>query len=91
MSGSLVGAVSRFIITTIAGEGSAETEAILLTETCQKVDLQNQCKQAHEGQISNMTEVQAAYKLALNPESIVFIERPDETASYQYSFEDNRR
>jgi hypothetical protein len=90
MSGSLVGAVSRFIITTIVGEGSAGTEANLLTETCQNVDLKNQCRQAHEGQISNMTEVQDPDKLPLNPESNVFIERPDETASYRYSFEDNR-
>jgi len=59
----------------------AETEANLLTETCQNVNLQNQCKQAHEGQASDMTEVQNPYEIPLNAESIVFIERPDETAS----------
>ena len=50
---------------------------------------QNPCKQADEGEISNMTKVQNPYKLPLNPELTVFIEKPDESASnvidYQYS------
>ena len=77
--GSLVGSRSCFIMTAIGRESS-----------CQKVDLQNQCKQTDEGGISNMTKVQNPYKLPLNLESIVFIKKPEESASYQYRFEDNR-
>jgi adenylylsulfate kinase-like enzyme len=78
-------------MTAIGGGGSAEVQANPLTEICQSVDLQNHCKQADEGEVStNMTEVQNPYKLPLNPELTVFIEKPDESASYQYSFEDNR-
>jgi hypothetical protein len=80
--GSLVDGLPRFIMTTNGGEGSTEVQANLLTETCQSVDLQNQCKQPDEGEIStNMTEVQNPYKLLLNPELTVFIERPDESAN----------
>jgi hypothetical protein len=77
-------------MTTIRGEASAEVQANLSIGTCQNVYLQNQSRQAEEREISNMTEVQNPYKLPLNPESIVFIEKPDESASYPYSFEDNR-
>lgn len=62
----------------------------LLSETCQKVDLQNQCKQADEGEISNMIKVQNPYKLPLNPESIFFIKKLVECASYQHRFVDSR-
>jgi adenylylsulfate kinase-like enzyme len=94
---SLVDGLSRFIMTTIGGEGSAEVQANPLTKTCQSVDPQNQCKEADEGEISNnMTEVQNPYKLPLNPELLtVFTEKPDESVNsvvgYQYSFEDNNR
>jgi adenylylsulfate kinase-like enzyme len=84
-------------MTTTGGEGSAEVQANLLTKTCQSVDLQNQCKQPDEGEISNnMTEVQNTYKLPLNPELLtVFTKKPDKSVNsmvdyYQYSFEDNR-
>jgi adenylylsulfate kinase-like enzyme len=91
---SLVDGVSRFIMTTIVGGGSTEVHANLLTEICQSVDLQNQCKQPDEGEISNMTEVQNPYKLPLNSELTAFIERADESANnvigYQYSFDHDR-
>ena len=94
--GSLIDGLSRFIMITIGGEGSAEVQANLLTKTCQSVDPQNPCKQPDEGEIStNMTEVQNLYKLPLNPELlIVFTEKPDESVNsivgYQYSFDHNR-
>jgi hypothetical protein len=95
---SLVDGLSRFIMTTIRGEGSAEVQANLLTKTRQNEDPQNQCKEtADEGEIStNMTEVQNPYKLPLNPELLtVFTKKPDESVNnvvgyYQYSFEHNR-
>jgi hypothetical protein len=37
-----------------------------------------------------MSEMQNPYKLPLNPELTVFIEKSDEYASYQYRFENNR-
>jgi adenylylsulfate kinase-like enzyme len=78
------------MVTTIADKGSTEIKANLSTETCQNTDPQNPCKQADEGEISNMAEVQNPYKLPLNPELTVFTEKPEESASYQYRFEDNR-
>jgi adenylylsulfate kinase-like enzyme len=70
-----------------------------LSKTCQSVDPQNPCKEtaADEGEISNINEVQNPYKLPLNPELTVFIEKPDKSANdvigyyYQYRFEDNNR
>jgi adenylylsulfate kinase-like enzyme len=59
-----------------------------------RTDPQNPCKEADEGEISNMNEVQNPYKPPLNPELTVFTEKPDESANnvigYQYRFEDNR-
>jgi adenylylsulfate kinase-like enzyme len=89
---SLVGGLSYFIMTTITGKGSTEVHANLLSETCQNGSLYP-CKQANEGQISNMTQVQNPYKLPLNPELTVLIEKPHESANnvvgYQYRFEHN--
>ena len=87
---SFVDALSRFIVTTIADKGYTEIQASLSTETCQNADLQNPCKQADGGEISDMTEGQNPYKLPLNLELTVFTEKPEESASYQYRFEDNR-
>ena len=87
---SLVDTLSRFIVTTIADKGSTEIQASLSTETCQKADPQNPCKQADEGDISSMAEMQNTYKPPLNAELTVFTEKPEESASYQYRFEDNR-
>ena len=77
-------------MTTIGEEGYAEVSVNRLTKTRQKVDLQNQCKQADEGETSNMTKVQNPYKLPINPESIVFIKKTVESASYSHRFEDSR-
>jgi hypothetical protein len=47
---------------TIAGKGSTEVQTNLSTETYQKIDPQNPCKQAaDEGSISNMIEVENRY------------------------------
>jgi adenylylsulfate kinase-like enzyme len=78
-------------MTTIAGKGSTETQANLSTEICQNADPQNPCKQADEGEISNMTEVQSPYSRPY-PELTMFTEKPaEESASYQYTFEDNNK
>jgi len=77
-------------MTIIAGKGSTEVQANLSTEICQNADPQNPSKQADEGKISNMTEVQNPLQLPLNPELTVFTEKTEESASYQYTFEDNR-
>jgi adenylylsulfate kinase-like enzyme len=77
-------------VTTIADKGYTEIQVSLSTESCQNADPQNPRKQADEGEISNMTEGQNPYKLPLNPELTVFTEKPEESASYQYRFEDNR-
>lgn len=77
--GSLVGGRSCFLMNTIKEEGYAQVSINRLTETCRKVDIQNQSKQADEGEISNRTKVQNPYKLPLNPESIVFINKQDES------------
>jgi hypothetical protein len=37
-----------------------------------------------------MTEAQNLYKLPLNPELTVFTEKPEESATYHYRFEENR-
>jgi adenylylsulfate kinase-like enzyme len=77
-------------VTTIADKGYTEIQASLSTETCQNADPQNPCKQPNEGVISTITEVQNPHKLPLNPELTVFTEKPEESASLQYRFEDNR-
>jgi adenylylsulfate kinase-like enzyme len=87
---TLVDAFSLFIVTTIADKGYNEIQANLSTETCRNADPQNPCKQANEGEISNMAEVQNPHKLPLDPELTMFTEKPEESASYQYRFEDNR-
>jgi adenylylsulfate kinase-like enzyme len=87
---SLVDALSRFIVTTIADKSYTEIQASLSTETCQNADAQNQYKQADERERSNMTEEQNPYKLPLNPELTLFSEKPEESANYQYRFDDSR-
>jgi adenylylsulfate kinase-like enzyme len=77
-------------VTTIADKDSTEIYANLSTETCRNADPQNPCKQTREGEICNMAEVQNPYKLLSNPELTAFTEKPEEAASYQYRFEDNR-
>jgi len=87
---SLVGGLFCFIMTTGECKGSTEVHANLLIETYQNGS-QNSCKQANEGQISEMTKMQNPYRL---PELTVLTEKPHESASnlvgyYQYRFEYN--
>jgi hypothetical protein len=90
---SLVDDLSCFIMTIIAGNGSTGVQANLSTKTCQNRS-QNPCKEADESEIFTMTELQNPYKLPLDPELTVFIEKPDEYTNnvigYQYGFEYNR-
>jgi hypothetical protein len=45
--------------------------------------------QADEDRISNVTDTQNPYKLPLNLESTMFIEKPEEPINCQYRLEDN--
>jgi hypothetical protein len=85
----LVDYLSCVIMTTIAGKGSTDVQVNLSTETCQNGS-QNPVKRSMKGRDIDTRELQNPYKLLLNPELMVFIEKPDEYASYQYRFEDNR-